>query len=486
MSTVIIHDPRHYGRRAINGILRNPPECSCTATLIDRKFVAASGPPPPVDARRLARTLTGQTDSPRIYDLCAYPDLLVFHPLSRGPGLADISYDDIIQIEMIYGKENLLFILCGRRGNGTYYFFKLSDEFVGERIIAIASRAYPNVNNSHPDVSFSRSFPRRKFGGQSFPNEYTYESDTPFSSNRFGREHSAPPSSSSSSFSNDIYARPAKNVDPQNSFIQWEGYRPNRNRSQGRQPRGLSAPKRAASIRVLRSPSRSRASGSRRNKNEEVLFIKAQGRGPMRRRQNSVKGKRSPLLILESNRLHSKSMAKSGYKYNKGSPQNRKHSRPRKASPRVKPKTFILQPSFKSNFPHTVNIPRDYDDSIDSELSFDPANEFQLEKHRNPNVATVETIRYGGQNGKNYNDWESIDSWDFPYGKAANQRRMNIYKNSGIGVSRGERNVANDISNSSEDSIYFEREQEMTSFLPTRRANYLPDIQSKFHQSTIN
>ncbi|VUZ42323.1 unnamed protein product [Hymenolepis diminuta] len=454
MSTVISHDPRHYGRRAINGILRNPPECSCTATLIDRKFVAASGPPPPVDARRLARTLTGQTDSSRIYDLCAYPDLLVFHPLSRGPGLTDIPYDDIIQIEMIYGKENLLFILCGRRGNGTYYFFKLSDEFVGERIIAMASRAYPGLNNSHPAVSFSRSFPQKKFGGQSSPSESTYESDTPFACNRFGRERSAPPSASFSSSSGDIYARPTKNVDPQNSFIRWEGYHRNRNRSQGRQPRGLSAPKRAASVRVLRSPSRSRASGTKRNGSEEALFIKAQGRGPMRRRQNSVKG----------------------YKYKKGSPPNRKQSRPRKASPRVKPKTFILQPSFKSNFPQTANIPRDYDDSIDSELSFDPANEFRFEKHHYPNVATIETTRYGGQNGKNYNDWKSTDSWGFPDGRAASQRRMNIYKNSDIGVSRGERNVADDISNSSEDSLYFEREQEMASSLPNHWTNYLPDI----------
>lgn len=481
MSTVISHDPRHYSRRAVNGILRNPPECSCTATLIDRKFVASSGPPPPVDARRLARTLTGPTDSPRIYELCAYPDLLVFHPLSRGPGLADIPYDDIIQIEMIYGKENLLFILCGRRGNGTYYFFKLSDEFVGERIIAMASRAYPGLNNSHRAVSFSRSFPQKKFGGQSSPNENTCESDTPFASNRFRREHTAPPSSSSSSSSGNIFARPTKNDDPQNSFIRWEGYHPNKNRSQGRQPRGLSAPKRAASIRVLRSPSES---GTKRNSNEEVLFIKAQGRRPTRRRQNSVKGKRSPLLNLESNRLHSKSMAKPGYKYKKGSPQNRKQSRPRKVPPRVKPKTFILQPSFKPNLPQTVNIPRDYDDSIDSELSFDPVNELQFEKHRYPNVATVETTRYGGRNGKNYNDWESTDSWGFLDGKAANQRRMNIYKNSGIGVSRGERNVADDTSTSTEDSLYFEREQ-MTSSLPNRGTNYLPDIQSKFHQITI-
>nr|CDS31199.1 hypothetical protein HmN_000339100 [Hymenolepis microstoma] len=476
MSIAISHDPRYYGRRAFNGVLRNPPECSCTATLVDRKFIASSGPPPPVDAQRLARTLTCQFESPRAYNLCVYPDRILFHPLSRGPGLADILYDDIIQIEMIYIRDNLLFILCGRRGIGMYFFFRLSNEFVGERIIAIASRAYPNLNNPPPTTNTPRNFPQRRFGGRSSPAEHIYESGHPIVSNRFAREQSAPPSSSSSTSSDNIYARPAKDINRQSSYIRWEGYRPNRKQNQGRQPRRLSAPKRAASVRVFRSPSSSPS--PRDFDNGEVLYIKAQGRGSMRRRRNPAKSKRQPLLILEGNRSHSKPVAKAGYGYKKKrrSPQSRNQSRPRKISPPVKPKTFILQPSLPSN----------YDDSIDSELSYNVANEVQPGKYRHSNVANVETIRYRNQNGNNAYDWGSTDSWDFFSGKTPNQPRINIYKNPGTSVPIDEGYVADNISTSSEDSLYLEREQEMASYLPNRQTNYIPDIQSKFHQININ
>ncbi|VDN99639.1 unnamed protein product [Rodentolepis nana] len=474
MSIAISHDPRYYGRRKFNGILRNPPECSCTATLVDRKFVASSGPPPPVDAQRLARTLTYQVGSSRAYNLCVYPDRILFHPLSRGPGLADIHYDDIVQIEMVYRKDNLLFILCGRRGIGTYFFFRLSDEFVGERIKAIASRTYPNLNNPRPTTNTSRNFPQRRFGGRSSPAEDIYESGHPIVSNRFPREHSAPASSSSSLSSDNIYARPAKDIHRQSSYIRWEGYRPNRIQSQGRQPRQLSAPKRTPSIRVFRSPSRSRSTSPRDTDNGEVLFIKAQGRRSMRRRQNPAKSKRKPLLILEGNRSYSKPVAKAGYGHKKKrrSSQSGYQPRPRKTSPPVRPKTFILQPSLQSNC----------DDSIDSELS----NEVPTGRRRHSNVANVETIRYRNQNPHKANDWESTDSWDVFAGKAPNQPRINIYKNPGAGVPIDEGYVADNISTSSEDSLYLEREQEIASYLPNRQTNYFPDIQSKFHQINLN
>lgn len=478
MSVAISYDPRHYGRRAFNGVLRNPPECSCTATLVDRKFIASSGPPPPVDARRLARTLTCQVESPRVYNLCAYPDRIIFQPLSRGYGLADVLYDDIVQIEMIYTIDNLLFILCGRRGIGMYFFFRLSDEFVGERIVSMASRAYPNLNNPRPTTNTPSDFPQKRFGDRYSPAEHIYKSGYPIVKNKFVREHSAPPSSSFSTSSDNIYARPLKDINRQSTYIRWEGYRSNRNQSQGQRPRRLSAPKRAASIRVLRSPSSSRSSSPRDIGNEKVLFIKAKGRGSMRRRQKKDKSKRKPLLLLEGNRSHYKPVAKAGYGYKKKrrSPQRGKQSGPRKTSPPVKPKTFILQPSLQSN----------YDDSIDSELSYNLANEVQPEKYRHSNVANVETIRYRNQHKNNANDWESKDSLDFVAGKTPNQPIINIYKIPGTGAPIVGGYAADNMSASSEDSLYLERERKVASFLPNRQTNYLSDIQSKFHRININ
>lgn len=498
MSVAVSHDPRFYSRHPVSGTLRNPPDYTTSAILIDRKFIAANGPPPPVDPRRLALALPDEADSFQKYIVGVYPDRLVFHPTARGLRLPEIAYDDLIQIDIIYGRDNLLFLLCGKRGIGTYYFFKLTDVLLGERIKNLACRAFPDLNNPQPMPGPKRGFTsQRRVRRRPSPNEHIYESGNTFRSTRFTRERSAPPISSSSSSSpsssdfGDIYTRPNKNAVQQSSFIRWDGNRPRRNRSQGRPNRQPTAvPRRATSIKYYpQSPSRSRSPSSRRGGNSEVIFIKAQGRGSMRRKpvqKASNKARRPPLVVIDGNQGgHSKPMAKPIFEYRKqkAPPPARKQSKPRKPSPQVKPKTFKLQrvpppppPPPSSSYQQTSGI-FEYDDSVDSELSFDPTSEAHLRTHRNPQEPIVETVRYG--------EWESASSWDGLFNEKMPNQPRNVFKNPNAGVPRDEGYGADDITDSSEDSLYLERPQEMGTFIPNRQTNYFPDIQSRFHQVTI-
>lgn len=454
MSVALSQDPRYYGRRGINSIRMNPPEHTCSVVLLDRKFIASNGPPAPVDARRLARTLNSLDSSPRTFNLSVYHDRLLFHSHSRGPKLPDICFDDVIQLEIIPGRQNILFILSGRQGIGSYYFFRLSDDLVGEKIKDLARRANPESNFSHNDSELPKNY-SRTFDDRPPPKE------NEFNFYRHNRDYSAPPSLSSGS----TYTRSSPKRDQQSSYIRWEGHLPNRNRNLGRQPKIRSSQRRQPIIRIYQNPSKHRVKNSRGDSNKNTVVINAKRGGSTK----PDRKKRDNFLVLEDDQMHSKPVTRTYHRSTKSTNQFRNNFQ------RSKPRTAEV------NYHRKIPVQQDYDDYDDYESTFDLTNQVKVGRYR------YQGNEYKGGNMDGY-DWESIDSWDLLDGAPMNHfGDVNFGVPGTVAVHNGDGQYnAEDLSYSSEDSLYLEREQELASSFPYRKTNYLPELRQKLRQVKLS
>ncbi|KAM7540622.1 hypothetical protein Aperf_G00000026145 [Anoplocephala perfoliata] len=147
------------------------------------------------------------------------------------------------------------------------------------------------------------------------------------------------------------------------------------------------------------------------------------------------------------------------YKKTKNPPRNDFH----RSTPR-KPKT-----NYHGNGP----MHRDYDDFHDYESAFDPTNEVQVGRPR------YQSSKYKGGNKADF-DWESNDSWDF-----FDDEPMNRFGGSAGTYGNGQYG-ADDFSDSFEDSLYLEKEQERRSGFVGGGTNYLPELREKLRQIKIN
>ncbi|VDK38024.1 unnamed protein product [Taenia asiatica] len=477
MSVAITHTSRFYSRNGGSGP-RYPPEFTCSAVLLERKFVASHGPPPPIDADRLARTIIIQKGTQRGFNVCAFRDRLLLQSLNKGSDLPEIFFDDIVQIELLSSKQNILFILCGRRRVGCYYFFKIVDYGMGNRIKELAGRANPNLMHSREGYgpSMHKSLRCRMYERQP-PKENVYAYDN----QRMERDCSAPPSV----FSDDSNAASAFSLNSQNSFIGWEGYRRNQGADFSRSVQG-----KQSSVNPYRNSSRS-ISHSPRKSNEKTLYIKAQG-VPSRRKANSMRRKRQPLVVLGDNQPRSKPVSRPATRSDKRKrgPRFANAQQKSESSKRPNPRTFILDGRPGPNYKGTTIVRRAYgtqDKSESSESTYDLADEVQIDLHPYPHESRLRNVDYEVEEIDEY-DWESIDSWDLADGKSY-RRLQGINFKVPRSQGRQPKNDAYSIdeeSNSSVDSLYLERDMECGTKLPQRRINYLPELEEKFHQFNLS
>ncbi|VDM18599.1 unnamed protein product [Hydatigera taeniaeformis] len=459
MSVAVTHTPRFFSRNGCSG-LKGPPEFTCSAVLLERKFIASHGPPPHIDAERLARTITVQKGTQRDFNVCVFRDRLLFHAMSRGPDLSEISFDDVVQIEVLSNKQNILFILCGQRGVGCYYFFKIIEYGMANRIKELTSLVNPNLMHGREGCGSSMNNCLRYRMYERHPlKENVYAYDNP----RIERDFSAPPSV----FSEDSSATSTFSLYRQNSFIGWEGCRRNRVADYGRSFRSKQAS-------LNRSSSRSRSRTPR--KGNKTLYIKAQG-VPNRRKASSVKRKRQPLVVLEDNRPRSKPISRPAT-----------HNDKRKRDPR-----FATAPQKQrrsgSNYKRAQTVRRTYDTKNkceSSESTYDLADEVEIDPHPYPHNSRLRNVDYQVEEMDEY-DWESMDSWDL--GESRSFRRFQ-----GVtfnvphphGRQPKQYDYGNDEeSNSSVDSLYLEREMEYGNEFPQHHTNYLPELQEKFKQFNL-
>ncbi|KAL5103483.1 hypothetical protein TcWFU_001866 [Taenia crassiceps] len=463
MSVAVTHTPRFYSRNGCSGP-KYPPEFTCSAVLLERKFIASHRPPPPIDADRLARTITVQKGTQRDFSVCAFGDRLLLHAMSKGLDLPEIFFDDIVQIEVLSSKQNILFILCGRRGVGCYYFFKIIDYGMADRIKELAGRTNPNLMHGRESYGSSTHNPlRSRVYERQLPKENVYAYDNP----RMERDYSAPPSL----FSDDGSTASAFSLSRQNSFIGWEGYKRNQSSGYGRAIQG-----KQSSINPHRSSSRSR-SHSPRKSNEKALYIKAQG-VPNRRKASSTRRKRQPLVVLEDNRPRSKPVSRPAT-----------HSNKHKRGPRFA-NTSQKHGKSRPNYKGATIVRRAYDAEDKSELSestYDLADEVQIGSHPYPHASRLRNVDYQVEEMDEY-DWESVDSWDLAEGRSYRLLRgvtNNAPRSRGRQPKDGDYSIDEE-SNSSVDSLYLERNMEHGTHFPQRHINYLPELKEKFHQFNLD
>lgn len=477
MSFVVTHNPRFYSRNGCSGP-KYPSEFTCSAVLLERKFIASHGPPPLIDADRLARTITVQKGTQRDFNVCAFRDRLLLHALGRGPDLSEIFFDDIVQIEVLSSKKNILFILCGQRGVGCYYFFKIKDYGVADRIKELAGRINPNLMHGRDGYgpSMHKSLRCRMYERQP-PKENVYAYDN----HQIGRDYSAPPSV----FSEDSDTASTYSLHRQNSFIGWEGYNRNHGADYGRSFQG-----KQSSVDPYRRSPRPRSQSPRKS-NEKTIYIKAHG-VPSQKKASSIRRKRQPLVVLENNQPCSKPVSRPATRFDKRKRGPRRESIPpkRESSKRPKPRTFILGGRSGPNYKGNTIVRRVYDTqdkSESSESTYDLADEVQISPHPYPHESRLRNVDYQAEEIDDC-DWESLDSWDLAEGKsyrrlqgvALNAPRFQGRQPKNDGYSNGEE------SSSSVDSLYLERNMEYGTNVPRHHIDYLPELEEKFHQFHLN
>ncbi|CDS35541.1 hypothetical transcript [Echinococcus multilocularis] len=473
MSVVVTHIPRFHSRDGYTGP-KYPPEGTCSAVLLERKFVASHGPPPRIDAARLARTITVQRGSQRDVSICVFRDRLLLKVTGRGPDLPEIFFDDIVQIELLSSKRNILFILCGQRGIGCYYFFKITDYGMAERIKELADHVNPNLMHGQQDYGAPmHNFHYYRMQERQPLNVYAYDNQ------RIDRDYSAPPSVSSKGSNTTSVV----SLQRQNSFIGWEGYRGNQDARRGRFFQS-----KQSSIDPYQSSSRSRSPSLRES--NKTLYIKAQG-GASRRKASSIRRKRQPLLGTEDNRPHSRPVSRPGNRNDKRKHGLRSAIAPRKykSSERPKPRTFILDSRTGRSYKAATIARRDCDTETKSDLSestYDLADKVQIGRHPYPHEPRLRNVDHQVEEINDY-DWESLDSWDFEEGKAFRPfegETFNAPRTQGRHP-KDEDFTNGEESNSSVDSLYLERDMQQGTNFHQHNVNYLPELEKKFHQFNL-
>ncbi|VDD80223.1 unnamed protein product [Mesocestoides corti] len=494
MSVVVSHNPRQYSKNGHNNPL-NPPVCSTVATLLERKFIATGNSTPLVNAERLARTIVPGSEYPRDIGVCIYTDRLLFRSSTRGPEISDIFYDDIIQIDLVSGMHNVLFVLCGRRGFGSYYFLKFPDYAVAEKIRDLVNRVNPEACLSRDGYRApTRNHFLRANISKNNSGDYYFE----FS----GLQHEHEASFCSTVGSDDSDGISIKPLQRTNSFIRWEGSSRSRT-SDGKRGRKYGIKGKESPIYTDRSPS---VSNSREPSWDtgSTFFIQAQGsrQGHKSRSTNTHR----PITVFNDTRRHRNHSRTSkrptseatkrggqsqGFNILVSQPNHSNRSQSRKKGKKKDMKMKYVVSGDKKQIPKVrAPVHSMYgfaDESDDSSSSLDPSAEVKVGMHRYVGERHRKTHGDARKSEQDDQDWESIDSWDTqaPRRKGPCQGvTFNVHPSEVSFPQDGDCDL-DEITSTSEDSLYLEHEQHYGILFPKREVNFMPELQQRFREWNV-